>query len=353
MGFDIDLLVTVKEMPNNEDVLEVQKYVKSILFCERVNKVIDLFSLLPLQVQSRKALQTVVLTEKYDVAILEGDYVYAVLNNVAFRAAEIILRVHNNEQVYFRELALSSGRDWRKVYYNLESYKFAVLNKLFCKRVKNRMYISCDEWKEFSSRYPNQNSTFLPACLSEVISRPFQYTSPKVLFVGSLFMVNNREAIKWYIENVHKKLMDIQGYQLVIAGNTRGESLEWLFKLTQNKNVKIYDSPAQLDDIYRDCSVFINPMQHGAGVKIKTINAIQNGLPIVTTTIGNEGTGLSHGIEAFVADDPNLFSEYVRKLLVTSDSGRELVENAQAFLAKHYNQELNLRCFIGELVKNA
>ena len=163
-------------------------------------------------------------------------------------------------------------------------------------------------------------------------------------------MVNNKEAIRFFIEKIHPLLNDIEDYTFIIAGNSKGEGIEWIKKLAANySNINIIDSPESLDDIYANASVFVNPMLHGAGVKLKTVNAIVNGLPVVSTTIGNQGTGLEHGKHIYVADEPEKFAEYVRMLLNSKEKRQKIVEDSQKYIQLYYDQEKILSKYLDEI----
>lgn len=126
--------------------------------------------------------------------------------------------------------------------------------------------------------------------------------------------------------------------KLIIAGNTRGQKYKWLEdKISKDEKIIFYDTPQDLATLYKSASVFINPMLHGAGVKLKTINAIQNGLPVISTTIGVEGTGLKDKEHILLADEPNQFFEYVKFLLEHKEERIKLVKQSQDFLKKNYS----------------
>jgi glycosyltransferase involved in cell wall biosynthesis len=61
--------------------------------------------------------------------------------------------------------------------------------------------------------------------------------------------------------------------------------------------------------------VVIAPIRFGAGVKVKTVQALQHGVPVVSTSCGAEGID-TYGIDAIdVADDPNAFAGLLVTLL--------------------------------------
>lgn len=72
-------------------------------------------------------------------------------------------------------------------------------------------------------------------------------------------------------------------------------------------------------DVYGAARIAIAPIRVGAGVKIKTMEALQYGVPVVATPIGAEGLGLNDGVEIDVTDDPE---EYARRIVtLMTDAG--------------------------------
>jgi glycosyltransferase involved in cell wall biosynthesis len=62
-------------------------------------------------------------------------------------------------------------------------------------------------------------------------------------------------------------------------------------------------------------------------------------LPVVTTSIGNEGIEAVPDRDIFVADDPELFAEKVLLLLKNAQRWQEIAENGRIFVMKRYSLE--------------
>lgn len=75
-----------------------------------------------------------------------------------------------------------------------------------------------------------------------------------------------------------------------------------------------------LSSLYESARCVIVPLRFGSGVKIKTIEALQFGVPVVATSIGAEGIDLHHTGALSIHDDPKGFSDAVSKLLVDGEA---------------------------------
>lgn len=96
-----------------------------------------------------------------------------------------------------------------------------------------------------------------------------------LLFIGSLFPPNY-DGIKWFIDNVMIQLPNIQ---LTIVGKnfeTKKDELE-------KKNVVVVGTVDNLEDYYYTYPVIVMPIQYGAGMKVKTAEAMMYGKTIIAT----------------------------------------------------------------------
>jgi glycosyltransferase involved in cell wall biosynthesis len=77
----------------------------------------------------------------------------------------------------------------------------------------------------------------------------------------------------------------------------------------------------------------IVPLRHGAGTRLKILEAMAWGLPVITTSIGGAGLGLVNDTHALIADEPSAFAAAVERIVRDdalwarlSAAGRALVE---------------------------
>lgn len=337
LGCQVDLMFTAYERPLPDELEVVGKVATGIHFVSRLKGVGSHISSKPYQLYSRRELRRVELDfSRYDLVILESDYVLPVAKAEGFsEAACVVLRVQNREASYFAALAgaASSFRD--AMFYRLEALRFLWVN-----RSEARLLRSMDGWvisrDECAAETRFARAHWVPPAVGEIRAPVAREGGGTVLFVGSLFMPNNVEGLRWYLDRVHPLLVREPGYRLVIAGRG-GEALKQ--ELASYDHVTMVADPSDeaLDEIYQAADVFVAPMFHGAGVKLKVINALAHGMPVVATHVSNQGTGFLDGVHLDVSDVPGEFADRVRKLLADGELGRKRVLAAQDLLRERYD----------------
>ncbi len=346
MGLHVDLLATVREAPGKDAVDAVKERVGSLWMIPRRTGLRSLLSVHPFQVQSRSGLRDVEIAQPYDAVLLEAEYVAPFLDNPAAKGAKLILRVHNEQVGYFRDLADGAASWPKKLYYLSESLKFRSFTRKIVQRCDLLWFISDSEREDHVRRFPRdaRKSFFLPTHVNPSDLRPFSGAGKKALFIGSLTISHNTDSVEWYIANVHPHLNDLPDYAFQIAGRTAGGSVAGLRSLVQTTaGAALEEDPETLDGLYHEAAVFVNPVIRGAGVKIKVVQAIQAGVPVVSTSMGIEGTGFLDGVHVLVGDSPGSFADCVRRVLTEPGLAESLVGNAQAFVRERYDMKSNLQ----------
>lgn len=344
LGHTVDLIATIKANPDRSEILCVRDAIRNLWLVRRSYSLINHLRREPFQALSRQSLAEVSLSEGYDLVWLESEYVGPILGNPTLRTSKVYLRVHNDESAYYRQLARSSRKPHERFYYLVESRKFHWYSRHLFSLSDKILFISSNERESAVQTIPGiaQKAYFLPVSLPRATFIP-PSNSGKVLFLGSLFMPNNRDAISWYLKEVHPKIAHPK-YELIIAGNSRGENVSWLWQACQSyKNISVYESPPNLEPLYAQAGIFVNPIRFGAGIKVKSLEAIRNGLALISTSKGVEGTGLLSERHFLLANSPSEFSQAINFLLENESFRTNMVLAAQKFIAENYDSHNLLR----------
>lgn len=156
-----------------------------------------------------------------------------------------------------------------------------------------------------------------------------------ILFVGGFSHGPNVDAVKWFAEDIYplirEKNEDIDFY---IVGSNAPDEIK---QLDGNGIIfKGFVSDEELMELYSKCRIVVVPLRYGAGVKGKVVEAIYNGAPIVTTSVGAEGiAGVENVLK--IADDAEAFADTVVDLYSDYEALTSLANKTQRFIKEKFS----------------
>jgi len=182
----------------------------------------------------------------------------------------------------------------------------------------------------------------LPICIenSDVELKNKNDYKLNLIFLGSLWYGSNVNGIKWFLNNVWQKILNINSdINFIIGGSD--PSNNFLNYLEQFRNVEVHPNFKSKEDIIPENSLFISPIQTGAGMKVKVADALSLGLPIIASKeslIGYEES-LNDDLNREIinlAQSPDDYVKYIKKYLkennILSKRG-----NAKKIFKKYYS----------------
>lgn len=131
---------------------------------------------------------------------------------------------------------------------------------------------------------------------------PVSKTCTQIGYVASPYQPNV-DALRWFIDNVWHEVLKKHNLTLHVYGNIGASFNEPV------KNIIFHGFVENLKTVYEGIDIVINPVRCGAGLKIKNVEALGLGIPLITTSHGS--SGMEDGVsKAFlVADKPKEFIE--------------------------------------------
>ena len=157
----------------------------------------------------------------------------------------------------------------------------------------------------------------------------------RALFFGSLWYPPNRQALEWLLESwplVRKRLPDAT---LVVAGRGAGPELEaWA---ARTEGVELLGFVPDLRPLFQDCALVVVPLWKGGGTKVKTIEAMAAGKPILSTPVGAEGLAMEDGVHAVIRETGEAFIEALAIMVQAPESWQAMALRAQDHTRAHFS----------------
>lgn len=275
------------------------------------------------------------LNEDAHPVLVQGIHCTAILPRLK-QDKKIIIRLHNNEAVYYYNLAKAENNLLKKAYFKRE----ARLLKTYQKSIQKHYPLACLSQKDaavFKNEYGFQKTVFIPCFL------PWQSLNIQAgkgeffLYHGNLLVKENELAATWLIENVFKQL----NLPFIIAG--KGISKKLQKTASVNPHIKLVNDPPmeELDILIRNAHAHVLPSMNATGVKLKLLHALFEGRFCFTNDQGVCGSGLEKTVT--VLDTATQWKEAISHSINTEFTEEMIEERKLAFAI--YNNQKNAEKF--------
>ena len=282
---------------------------------------------------SRKLIE-ILKKESFDIIHLEGLYLTPYLSVIRQHSeAPVIMRSHNIEWKIWHKLASEEKGAMKKWYLTklskqLKAYEERAIN-LF-DGIATITNTDLEYWKSLGCKTPMAH---IPFGVDVSKYTPGKSKYPNSLFyIGALDWLPNLQGINWFLKNVWNKVITtFPDVQFHIAGRNMPHNLS-----NRNyPNVVFYGEVENAKAFMEDYDIMIVPLLAGSGVRIKIIEGMAMGKPIVTTSVGIEGIECTLGQDVLVANDPSQFAEAVCRCLGDNAVKEDLGKHAHLFIEQN------------------
>jgi glycosyltransferase involved in cell wall biosynthesis len=161
--------------------------------------------------------------------------------------------------------------------------------------------------------------------------------SPELLFIGSFRHFPNVLGVRFLLEQVWPKLRDVRltvvagaNYQYYWRRHTGGD----LPALPPG--IELLGFVEDVRPLYRRAMIVVAPLVVSAGTNIKVLEALAMERPLVSTSVGVAGLGLTPGEHARIADRPDDFAAAILYLLWHPEARCEIAAAGRAFVESRY-----------------
>lgn len=161
---------------------------------------------------------------------------------------------------------------------------------------------------------------------------------PVVGVIGSMQWAPSRGAAERLITRIWPRVRSaIPAARLLVAGWQADRHLSHHAGVP---GVELRANIGHPREFFAETGVLVYTPRRGSGMKIKVMEAMAYGVPVVTTTEGVEGLQVESGRHAHVADDDETLAEMVVGVLRDRASALRMAREARALIADHYNPEV-------------
>lgn len=257
----------------------------------------------------------------------------------------LILENHNLDHVLFFTRFKESKKLIRKVYLLIEGSLNLLYGEINYRRFDHIFSISESEVTYLSKKCKSVSTQPLVYPLKQVKSRKNKIYD--ILFIGYLEWPPNEVAVRWFGENILPLVnQEMPKIKFHVVGNKNPR----LDDLRVNKNIIFHGHQKNIDRYLAKSKIFILPFQTGAGVRLKSLTALQNGIPLVSTKMGVDGLKLSKNKHYLLAETEKEFAKKIIELLNNEDLRNKISTNQKNYFINNHSLKKN-KIFLKEYIR--
>lgn len=274
--------------------------------------------------------------------LLEGLHTTGIINDISKNGRKICIRMHNDESVYYKELARQTSNPAKKTYYLAES----ILSQKYTPKLPRNYMLACvsNEDKNHFESLQFEDVRFIPAFPSWQTVDSETGIGNLCLFHGNLSVPENEKAALWLLSNVFNKIR----VPFVIAGKNPPKSVQKAAGLCQNTCLVSNPCETEMDDLVQKAHINILPCfnKNITGIRLKLLHALYKGRHCITTSSMTDGTGLEEACH--IGNTANALASIISQLYYLPFEEEE-IKLRKKLLYHTYNNDVNAEKFISYL----
>lgn len=279
------------------------------------------------------------ILDSADILWIDFSYPLAFFSKIKSKFPElrIICNAHNIEYLYYERLAEAAVNNLQK--------EWLYLQATLMKKVEVEGFIQCDDVLVCSEadkvtlqkELPNLKVSVVPNGVDINYFQPHHVEPnvPTLLFTGTMTYAPNQDAVNYFISDIFPKVKkELPACVFVVAGSNASMVFS---KYEFRTDIKIVDSPADMRLHYNYANLVVVPLRSGSGTRLKILEALAMGKPIISTVLGAEGIDAENGTHLIVTSSETDFANMIIFLLKNRNNANKISSSAIEFVRRNYD----------------
>jgi len=165
----------------------------------------------------------------------------------------------------------------------------------------------------------------------EPVDRPPLNRGAELLFIGGFAHAPNPDGLLWFVREIWPEIRKlVPSAQLRVVGS---HPTAEVLALGAVGGIDVVGWVPDITPLCDRAALMIAPLRFGGGVKIKVVEAMARGLPVVTTQVGAQGLDVKSGEHLIIAQDEAEFARQVSELLYDPVLAERIGRNGRDYVA--------------------
>jgi glycosyltransferase involved in cell wall biosynthesis len=252
-----------------------------------------------------------------DLLWIDFSYPLSFFNDlrIKFPDLKIICNAHNIEYIFYQKLSEIAEDKILKEWFLLQSRLLKNIEIQGFLQCNNVIVCSNSDKNILQEETFKLNITVVPNGVDTNYFKPFSAdpVSHTLLFTGTMTYLPNKDAVHYFIKNIFPLLkIVLPSCNFLVAGAQSSTSFP---EYKDRSDIEFVESPPDMRPQYNRANLVVVPLRSGSGTRLKILEAMSMGKPVVSTLVGAEGIEAEHGTHLFLANTEKEFANHILYLL--------------------------------------
>ena len=286
-------------------------------------------------------LERLLRDQAFDAIQIEGVHLFAYVKQIRELAprARLICDWHNIESELLERYAENAPSTARRFY--------ARRTTALLRRLEHQLLQLCDAHTVCSDRERRILLKQAPSARIEVAGngvdveyfseKPSGESSPRrsLVFVGSMDYHANIDAALYFANEIWPQVRERRpDLEFVVVGSRPTAEV---LALRNQPGITVTGTVDDIRPYYRSALAVVVPLRVGSGTRLKVLEAMAAGTPVISTTLGAEGLATKDGDNILIADSPAATADHIARLQADSPEWKRLATNAHELVKTQYD----------------
>ncbi len=286
--------------------------------------------------EMEEKLRQVLSGSDYDLVQLEGLAMALYLPALRkFFRGRICLRAHNQEYLIWERQATRLRNPLKRLYTMILAGRTQKFETRILREVDLLVPISHTDAEGFTRMGYRKPMQVIPAGVPIPEKQAAPSRKPVIAYIGALDWLPNQEGLRWFVQEVWPELRNaFPELEWRVAGRNAPPRIS---RLLDQPGISYLGEVPDSASFLSPAWVLVVPLFSGSGIRIKILEGMSLGIPVVTTPTGAEGLPVTGGKEIILADTAERFAGAVAGLLRDSDQRKKMGTEALHFLQENFD----------------
>ena len=252
----------------------------------------------------------------------------------------IVLRTHNVEYMIQERLAKHEMMPLRRWYRRYAAGRMKAFEKRHFAECDGVIAITPEDAAQIRTMGYGGAMEVIPAGADVHDFAPNPDIQPRpntMCYIGGMDWMPNIEAMNWFVHDVMPLVLEkLPAVEFHLAGKRMSpEILEY----RQRQNIFTHPDVPSASAFMQSHEILVVPLLSGGGMRLKIVEAMALGMPIISTRIGAEGIAVRDGESILFAETPSEFVEKIQLLLSNPELKQRLGKEARHIALERYTWE--------------